>query len=117
MPLIFSYGSLQLDYVQVATFGRTLKGVPDALPRFRRSEVPIEDAEVGAFLDKTHHANAVPSSRADDSISGTVFEITSEELTQADEYERRDSYARVQVRLASGIEAWVYMHSPASQAG
>lgn len=33
MPLIFSYGSLQLDYVQVATFGRTLKGVLVAFHR------------------------------------------------------------------------------------
>jgi len=39
-----------------------------------------------------------------------VFEITPEELAQADLYEV-DDYKRVKCRLKSGIDAWVYVQS------
>ena len=34
MPLLFSYGTLQQQNVQLATFGRLLKGSPDSLVGF-----------------------------------------------------------------------------------
>ena len=48
MPLLFSYGTLQQDDVQLATFGRLLYGQHDELPRFEPSVVRIEDAELAA---------------------------------------------------------------------
>ncbi|MEJ0097043.1 MAG: gamma-glutamylcyclotransferase [Bauldia sp.] len=45
-----------------------------------------------------------------DEVSGTVFTITEAELVAADEYEVAD-YKRIQVRLRSGIEAWVYVEA------
>jgi hypothetical protein len=41
-------------------------------------------------------------------VPGTVFEVTEEELSQADAYEV-DDYERVQAPLESGGRAWVYI--------
>lgn len=40
-----------------------------------------------------------------------VFEVTDAELASADEYEAPFSYKRVAVVLASGRQAWVYVHA------
>jgi gamma-glutamylcyclotransferase (GGCT)/AIG2-like uncharacterized protein YtfP len=48
-----------------------------------------------------------------DSIQGTVFEVTGEELKQADAYEPK-GYERILVQLKSGINAWVYLASERS---
>ena len=57
MPLLFSYGTLQQEKVQLSTFGRRLKGERDELPRFEQSLVRIEDPKVAAAIGQTHHAN------------------------------------------------------------
>jgi gamma-glutamylcyclotransferase (GGCT)/AIG2-like uncharacterized protein YtfP len=41
-----------------------------------------------------------------------VFEVTDAELAAADEFERPAAYRRVAVRLASGADAWGYVHAP-----
>jgi hypothetical protein len=46
MPKLFSYGTPQQDNVQLATFGRRLSGVSDALVGYRQSMVAIQDPEV-----------------------------------------------------------------------
>ncbi len=46
MPLLFSYGTLQQDDVQLATFGRLLSGTADALVGYEQSMVAIDDPEV-----------------------------------------------------------------------
>ena len=43
-----------------------------------------------------------------DRIDGTVFDITDDELSNADRYEVKD-YKRVSAQLASGTTAWVYV--------
>ena len=111
MPLLFSYGTLQQDDVQLATFGRLLYGQHDELPRFEPSVVRIEDAELAATSGKTHHANATFTGRSDSRVSGTVFEITDAELAAADRYERLAAYTRVNAVLASGKSAWVYVRA------
>jgi gamma-glutamylcyclotransferase (GGCT)/AIG2-like uncharacterized protein YtfP len=105
--LLFSYGTLQLEEVQHATFGRKLKGMRDALPGWRQEMVEITDPDVIAKSGKTDHPIVV-AGRGDDSVAGTVFEITSEELACADRYEVAE-YKRVSVTLASGLAAWVYV--------
>lgn len=110
MPLLFSYGTLQQEDVQLATFGRRLPGQQDQLPGFEPSRVVIAD---GPMIDgETHHQNAVPSSRHESHVAGTLFEVTDDELAAADEYERPAAYARIAVTLASGKSAWVYVHAP-----
>ncbi len=106
--LLFSYGTLQQLDVQMATFGRALHGTADMLVGFAQSMVRIEDAEVVKTSGKTHHPIVRHSGVETDRVAGTVFEITDEELTNADKYEVSD-YKRVAAPLASGRTAWVYV--------
>jgi gamma-glutamylcyclotransferase (GGCT)/AIG2-like uncharacterized protein YtfP len=112
MPLIFSYGTLQQEDVQLATFGRRLDGQRDELQRFEESFVRIEDPQVVAIIGKTHHANVTFNGNDASRVPGMVFEITDAELAGVDEYEVAFFYKRVAVVLASGRQAWVYVHAP-----
>lgn len=110
MPLIFAYGSLQQEGVQWSTFGRRLDGDADALTGFTRARVKIEDPVVAAALDRTHHANVVETGNEEDHVPGMALEITDAEFAGVDAYERASSYRRIVARLASGRQAWVYVH-------
>ena len=112
MPWLFSYGSLQEDRVQLATFGRLLVGHHDALVGFELSRVEIHDPEVRAATGKTHHANAVQSGKSDSRVDGMVFEVSAAELSDVDKYEKAFSYSRIEATLASGRVAAVYVHQP-----
>lgn len=109
MPLIFSYGTLQQDDVQLATFGRLLHGQRDDLLGCEPSLVKIEDPEVAAASGRTHHANVTFNGRSDSRVSGMVFEIADAELAAADRYEELAAYKRIAATLASGKQAWVYV--------
>ena len=109
MPLLFSYGTLQQEGVQLSTFGRLLQGQKDELPRFERSFVRIEEPQRVAASGRTHHANVTFNGRNDSRVSGTVFEITDAELSAADRYEQLAAYKRIVAKLASGTQAWVYV--------
>jgi gamma-glutamylcyclotransferase (GGCT)/AIG2-like uncharacterized protein YtfP len=108
VPFLFSYGTLQQENVQLAVFQRRLAGSPDALVGFRRTLFEITDPEVVRTSGKTHHPMATPTGLADDRIDGTVFDISEEELRQADRYETDPAYRRMSARLLSGRIAWVY---------
>ena len=108
MPLLFSYGTLQQDNVQLSTFGRRLRGQPDELVGYEQSLVRIEDPDVVGASGKIDHPIVKFTGRRDSRVSGTVFEITDAELASADRYEV-SSYKRVSTRLASGSQAWVYV--------
>ena len=106
--LLFSYGTLQDKAVQLSNFGRELAGNADRMLGYGQSWVEISDPQVLATSGKTHHPIVRPSGNPEDSVSGMVFQITAEELAAADAYEVSD-YKRVSVRLASGLDAWVYV--------
>jgi hypothetical protein len=112
---LYSYGTLQQPKVQLANFGRHLRGNPDTLTGWRLSTVLITDpvvlAESGLFI----HKILVPGDPSDE-IQGMVFELTPEELKAADSYET-DSYKRIKVTLRSGIEAWVYVSAQTAHSG
>jgi hypothetical protein len=112
VPLLFSYGTLREERVQLSTFGRRLRGEDDALPGYEPSLVRIEDAGFVASGGRTHHANVVPSGDAGSRVAGTVFEVTDAELDAADRYEAPAAYVRRPVVLASGRQAWLYVHGP-----
>jgi gamma-glutamylcyclotransferase (GGCT)/AIG2-like uncharacterized protein YtfP len=105
---LFSYGTLQLEAVQLANFGRRLAGTADAMPGYRRTMVEITDPQVIAQSGTNLHPIVSLSDDPADGVAGMVFEITADELAAADAYEVSD-YKRVQVRLASGLDAWVYV--------
>ena len=105
--LLFSYGTLQQEDVQRASFGRKLAGVRDALPGWRQELVEITDPDVLAKSGKRFHPIVIPGNAADQ-VEGMAFEITPAELATADRYEVSD-YKRIAVTLVSGRRAWVYV--------
>jgi gamma-glutamylcyclotransferase (GGCT)/AIG2-like uncharacterized protein YtfP len=111
MPLLFSYGTLQEDNVQLSTFGRRLEGQRDELLGCVDALVRIEDPQVVATLGRTHHANVTFNGNDASRVPGMVFEVTDAELASVDEYEVAFSYKRVAAMLASGRQAWVYVHA------
>lgn len=110
MPLLFSYGTLQQQEVQLSTFGRKLTGAPDSLEGFLIAKVRIEDPEVVATSGKEFHPIARKTGVFYHRVPGTVFEVTEDELKQSDAYEV-DAYKRVETVLASGKSAWVYVEA------
>lgn len=105
---LFSYGTLQQENVQIATFGRLLEGRPDALAGFALSPMTITDPHVIAASGLAVHTIARPSGNPEDRIGGTVFTLTQAEIEAADRYES-GPIERIRVRLESGAEAFVYV--------
>jgi len=105
---LFSYGTLRQESVQIASFGRLLKGADDALPGYKQSMIEITDPDVIAKSGANFHPIVAASDDPDDEVRGTVFEVTQAELAAADAYEVSD-YKRVLARLKSGVDAWVYV--------
>ncbi|MCG8331566.1 MAG: AAA family ATPase [Chitinophagales bacterium] len=106
--LLFSYGTLQSEQVQAATYGRRLKGKKDFLQGYKLEELEITDKTVLATSGKKMHPIAIKTENPEDQIEGTIFEITQQELLETDKYEVVD-YKRVLGVSASGKEAWVYV--------
>jgi hypothetical protein len=105
---LFAYGTLQLEPVQIATFGRLLKGTSDDLAGFVLAPLVIDDKEVIAISGKSEHTIARFSGREVDVIPGVVFRVTPADIEHADSYEV-DACKRIAVTLRSGIRAWVYV--------
>lgn len=114
MEKLFSYGTLQLESVQLETFGRKLTGTSDILPKYKISEVKILDKEVIRKSGKEMHPILIYSGSKIDEVKGVVFEVSEEELKLADQYEVSD-YVRIKASFKSGIEAWAYVESDASR--
>ncbi|AJP72566.1 gamma-glutamylcyclotransferase family protein [Sphingomonas hengshuiensis] len=106
MAPLFSYGTLQLDSVQRAQFGRLLEGSDDVLHGFAIIEIQIRDPHVLEASGIETHLALVPGDGPP--IAGKVFQLTEAELAAADVYES-ENYRRDWVPLASGNHAWVYV--------
>jgi hypothetical protein len=87
MPLIFSYGTLQQDNVQLSTFGRLLEGHGDELVGAEKSLLRIDDEKVVATSGRADHPVVRLNGLATSRVRGTVYEITDAELARADRYE------------------------------
>lgn len=107
MPLLFSYGTLQQESVQLSTFGRRLDGDADTLIGFEQSSVTIEDPQFVKASGKAQHAIVSFTGRPENVVNGVVFEVSESELVQADQYEPA-GYKRIMTTLRSGKRAWVY---------
>lgn len=108
MPKLFSYGTLQLESVQLATFGRLLKGEKDSLVGYTLGEIEVTDPDVVQKSGKRFHPMLIRTDNVNDTVDGVIFDITDEELAQADRYEV-DDYARVIGNFVSGTTAWIYV--------
>jgi gamma-glutamylcyclotransferase (GGCT)/AIG2-like uncharacterized protein YtfP len=106
---LFTYGTLQKEDVQLATFGRTWKGKRDTLAGYRLRAIVIQDQDFVATSGTANHLNIQATGAPSDSVEGMVFKVTPKELEQADAYEP-EGYGRVLVQLQSGISAWLYIN-------
>lgn len=106
--LLFSYGTLQQENVQMASFGRLLQGNPDALIGYASVTIEIFDPDVVAASGAKFHPMVVETGNSADEVPGTLFAITAAELAAADAYEVSD-YKRISATLKSGKRAWVYV--------
>ena len=113
--LLFSYGTLRQEAVQLATFGRKLHGSADALVGYRLKNIRIDDHDFVISSGTTDHRNLEFTANTNDIIEGVAFTVTQAELEQADAYEPA-GYARQLVQLRSGLNAWVYLlQAPATE--
>ena len=105
---LFSYGTLRLEEVQLATFGRRLEGTPDALPGYRLVTIKITDEEFVAKSGTANHRSLQFTGNSSDVVEGVAFKVTAEDLAQADAYEP-EGYERIRIQLRSGSNAWIYL--------
>jgi len=108
---LFSYGTLRLRAVQLATFGRTLAGEADRLDGYRLDTIVITEPGVVTLSGTETHLIARLSAGA--AIDGTVLAVAAAEVAAADDYETAD-YVRVSLALASGRQAFVYVATDAA---
>jgi len=107
---LFSYGTLQLEKVQLASFGRVLKGTEDILTGYKLEKVRITDKEVLKKSEQEFHPIAICTNDKNDKIKGTLYKISTQELKEADSYEVAD-YTRVLVTFESKKQGWIYIKS------
>lgn len=105
---LFSYGTLQKEKVQVAVFGRSLTGSEDILIGYVISRIEITDESFLSRREQKEQLTLVPSGDKDGKTDGMVFAVSEDELVLADKFEP-DNYERIEVRLESGKQAWVYL--------
>lgn len=110
MEYLFTYGTLQLESVQLSTFGRKLDGKPDALVGYRLVMIKIRDEDFVAKSGTADHRNLQFTGNPSDIVEGVVFTVTMDELEQSDAYEP-EGYERVQAQCKSGLSAWIYLSS------
>ena len=106
--LLFSYGTLQLEKVQLENYGRLLIGEPDRLIGYKIEKLQITDLTVIAKSKLEYHPIALKSENERDFIEGMLFEITHEELLETDKYEV-SQYHRILETFESRKSAWVYV--------
>ncbi len=111
MPSLFSYGTLQQEPVQLATFGRALAGGPDALRGYQRDLVPVMNPALVDRYGMTVTDTIAFTGSAQSVVAGTMLEVTDDELARSDAYEAPFGYDRIVVTLMSGRTAWVYRHA------
>ena len=100
MEKLFSYGTLQLEKVQLQTFGRKLIGKKDILRGFVKQVIKIKDQKVIAQSGTEEHPILSYTGNEADQVEGMIFEISRRELEQADEYEV-EAYKRTKQKFQS----------------
>src|SRR4051812_40861622 len=107
IELLFSYGTLQQQKVQLELFGRILKGSKDVLNGYTVDLIEIHDEDFLSTGENNQQKIAIPTGNENDRIEGIAFEVTPEELLLADQYEPPE-YRRIKVVLESQTSSWLY---------
>jgi hypothetical protein len=82
-------------------------GYKDSLLLYRVDQVRITDQRVILESGKEYHPILHYTGKSCDEVSGTVFELSSKDITRADNYEVND-YQKVRATLKSGRICWIY---------
>ena len=85
MPLLFSYGTLQLEHVQLETFGRLLKGEKDMLEGYKLTMIEITDAEVLRKSNQQFHPIISFSDDKNDQIEGVLYGLENDNFLLGDD--------------------------------
>ncbi|UEQ77939.1 gamma-glutamylcyclotransferase family protein [Chryseobacterium arthrosphaerae] len=108
MALLFSYGTLQKEQVQLETFGRILHSEKDMLSGYQLTMLEITDPEVLRKSGQKYHPVLRFSGNEEDQVKGVLFEVTDAEILQADAYEV-DDYKRIETTFKSGKRGFIYV--------
>ncbi len=95
--LLFAYGTLLDPRVQLLVIGRCISGEADQLDGYRLATVRDGDETF---------PNVTPDPEG--TVAGRVLTVDVDELSRVDQYEG-SLYRRVEMTLASGLRAWVYI--------
>ncbi|MBD3629817.1 MAG: gamma-glutamylcyclotransferase [Cyclobacterium sp.] len=106
--LLFSYGTLGSEKVQLENYGRIVKGKRDTLAGYRLDKIQITESSVLAKSQLEYQPIAIKSENKTDFIEGLLFEITESELVITDHYEV-SQYHRIRETVGSGKKAWIYV--------
>ena len=106
--LLFACGTLTLEKVHVALFGRVLPFEEDALPGYATRTVLLEDQEILSTTGTATHLAMVPSDEPGAAVRGRAMRIAEAELAIMDPHQS-EHHRRTRVTLASGREAWAYL--------
>jgi hypothetical protein len=109
LPLVFTHGSLQEEAVQVSLYGRVLRCEPDELVDCIRTQIEVPAWHKAAAAGVAYYTNVTFLRGSGGRVAGKVLELTEAELVATDRYEKDADYVRVQVDLASGRRAWVFV--------
>lgn len=99
---------MQKEEVQKETFGRLLKGHKDFLTGYQLKMLEITDPEVLRKSSQKFHPILEFSGNMEDEVEGILFEVTDEEILQADAYEV-DDYKRIETVFRSGKKGFIYV--------
>ncbi|PHQ29137.1 gamma-glutamylcyclotransferase family protein [Leeuwenhoekiella nanhaiensis] len=100
---LFTYGTLQLEHIQLQIFGEKLKGSAEILSGYKIGAIQLQESHHTA---KTYLI-AIYTGNETDRIEGICYSIKADHLHLLDTYEGA-SYERIEVDLESGKTAWVY---------
>lgn len=104
--ILFSFGTLMDERVQIALFGQAVPTRPASLAGYTTRPLPITDPAVIAASGLDVHL--ILERRLGAAVEGAVLHLTDQDLAAADAYEV-DDYARRRVVLTSGESAWAYL--------
>lgn len=86
----------------------TVTGEKDTLVGYTLSMVEITAPEVLKLSEEKYHPIIEFSGNADDKVEGTLFDVSEQEILNADKYEV-DDYKRIEVTFESGNKGYIYV--------
>ena len=109
MELIFAYGTLREDSIQMAVFNRSLEGISDQLAYYKSGFLDLDTQSYTTNGEGNHvYPVVISTNNQNDVVEGTVYKLSSGELKLADRYEG-SGYKRIRETLKSGQTSWVYV--------